>query len=342
MTPLIKVLIVDDSSFMRETIKASLSADPSIEIIGEASNGRDGIRKALSLNPNVITMDLKMPIMTGIDAIENIMENNPIPIIVVSSCEDDVIKKALDIGAMDFVTPSMGIKELTRDLIEKIKIASRVRPFRRRKFKKEILNNNQSAPTIFEQKNDTKKIIVIGVSTGGPQALQEVFRGIPKEFSGGIAVVQHISKGFIHGLVEWLKGISNIEMRVAKEGDKIENGTALFAPDNANMLIGRDGRIILKEDTTKSMLHVPAIDELMKSASNSFGSNTIGIIMTGMGQDGVEGIKTIKNNGGFTLAQDKESSIIYGMNRVAIEKGYINKIVSLYDIAEELVNITRK
>ena len=333
----IKVLIIDDSSLMRQALKSVLEEDPSVEVIGAAKDGKEGVEKAFALKPDVITMDLKMPVMSGVEAIEKIMEEMPIPIIVVSSMETDVIVKALSIGAMDFVAVTADIETISKELVEKIKIASRVRPLRRMKLKPCIPS---SAKGVLGKK--ASSVVVIGVSTGGPQALQEVTTKLPKDFHGGILVVQHMSKGFIDGLAEWLNATSCLEVRVAKAGDELKTGVIFLAPDSYNMYISKDGIIMLKEYTGKALAHTPSIDETMKSVAESYGEDSVGVIMTGMGQDGVAGIKAIRKAGGRTIAQDQASSVVFGMNKVAIEAGLIDKIVSLSNIADEITNSVRQ
>jgi len=330
MSDKIRVLVVEDSTFMREALKSALNSDPSIEVIGEACNGKEGMDKAFALKPDVITMDLKMPIMTGIEAIGRIMEEMPTPIIIVSSMDVKIIIKALAIGAMDFVPVTQEADEITTDLIDKVKVASRVRPIRRMKMR-------PVRETMRVNKGIQAKILAIGVSTGGPQALQVIFSRLPQNLPFGVLVVQHISAGFIDGLVEWLSTNSSLDIQVAKSGDILKEGMVLFAPDNYNMTVSERGRISLKEDVTKKMLHVPSIDEMMMSVANSFGESAIGVIMTGMGKDGVEGIRQINKAGGITIAQDERSSAIFGMNKIAIEKGCISKVVPLEKIADEIM-----
>ena len=337
MADKIRVLIVDDSVLMREALKAIIEQDPSIEIIGMAKDGKEGVDKALELKPNVITMDLKMPVMSGLDAIERIMEDLPIPIIVVSSMDKVVIVKALSIGAMDFVAVTSDIDTIAADLISKIKIASHVRPLRRMK----IRPCEVKIPRPFDKKS-ANKVIAIGISTGGPQALQELFSKMPPDFHAGILVIQHMSRGFIGGLAEWLKATSCLHINVAKAGDILTSGKILLGPDDLHMCIDSDGRISLKENVNKAAFHVPSIDEMMRSVADSYGSRAIGVIMTGMGSDGVDGMRAIKWADGATIAQDESTSVIFGMNKLAIERGYIDKVLPLDKIADELVNMVRE
>jgi len=330
----IRVLIIDDSALMREALKSIVERDPDIEVIGLAKDGKEGVDKALMLKPDVITMDLKMPMMSGLEAIEAIMEELPIPIIVVSSMDTTIIVKALSMGAMDFVAVTADIETIAVDLMTKIKIASRVKPLRRMKIKPYTMK----APKELSD-GEASKVVAIGSSTGGPQALQHVFTQLPPDFPCGILVVQHMSKGFIEGLAEWLDTTTCLHVSVAKAGDVLKKGMIVLAPDDLNICIGDDGKITLSENTGRAIVHVPSIDVMMKSAADSYGENSIGVIMTGMGSDGVEGMRAIKKAGGKTIAQDEKTSVIYGMNKVAIDTGLIDRVVSLEEIARELTNL---
>jgi two-component system, chemotaxis family, protein-glutamate methylesterase/glutaminase len=323
-------LIADDSPLARAALSSVLGDDPEIEVVGTAKDGYDCVSKAASLKPDVITMDLKMPSMDGLEAIEKIMQENPIPIIVVSSLDEEVIVKALGIGAMDFVAITQEIDVIANELVEKVKTASHVKPLRRLKIKPISICRSFSGGI-------APKAIVVGVSTGGPQALQVFFSALPENMSCGILVVQHMSEGFLHGLVSWLQSFSLLKLKVAEDGDFLEKGSALFAPDNFHMCVGKDRRITLKEDDAGKSRYCPSIDETMISVADVFGSGSVGVIMTGMGSDGVAGMKAIKNTGGITIAQDEATSVIFGMNKIAVEKGYADKVLAIDKIAGEVL-----
>ncbi len=327
---IIRVLIVDDSSLMREALRSVISADQELEVVGLAANGKEGVEKALVLKPDVITMDLKMPVMTGLEAIEKIMEEQPVPIIVVSSLDVSVIVKALSMGAMDFVSVAQDIDDIAKDLITKIKIASRVKAVRRLKPK-------SFQPVQNAVKKTSQKAVAIGVSTGGPQALLAVLSKLPKDFPAPVLIVQHMSKGFIGGLAEWLQSNCSIAVRVAGSQEEVKPGTAYLAPDEYNMTIDSMCRTVLSEESSKLMPHIPSIDVLMMSVAKACGPNSIGLIMTGMGSDGVEGIKAVKAAGGTTIAQDEKTSAVFGMNKAAIATGCVDRVVPLDGIAEELI-----
>lgn len=332
----IRVLIVDDSSLMREAIRSILAADDEIEVVGMAKDGKEGVEKALKLKPNVITMDLKMPQMSGLEAIEEIMQTEPISIIVVSSVDVKVVVKALDIGAMDFISVSQDIETIAHELLEKVKIASRVRPLRRMK---KISKPAPSKPVV--KARTATKVVAIGVSTGGPQALMAVLRKLPADFNACVIVVQHMSRGFIEGMAEWLKSGTFLDVKVAKAGDIVKNGTVLIAPDDCHLEVIEDGSVSLREDKVSVCAHVPSIDVMMKSVAKVYGPTSLAVIMTGMGRDGVDGVCAIKKAGGVSIAQDRESSVIFGMNKVAYDVGCVDRMVPLDDIAAELINFSK-
>ncbi|RKY41563.1 MAG: chemotaxis response regulator protein-glutamate methylesterase [Candidatus Makaraimicrobium thalassicum] len=332
MSERIRVLIIADSALRSEAIAAILSSDPSIWVIGTARNGEEGREKANILKPDVITIELKTPVMRGLKAIEKIMEESPISIIVISDMDVNVTVKALSIGAMDFVLLTREIEEISRDLIEKVKIAARVKPVRRIK-----VNSTVAAGPV--PKKSVSKVVAIGVSTGGPQALQMILAKLPSDFNAGILIVQHMANGFIGGLAEWLRSGSFLDVRVAAEGDILKSATVFLAPDNYNTRITDNGIISLSKDTGGAKGHVPSVDIMMKSVADSFGHDAVGVIMTGMGRDGGEGIRAIKRTGGITIAQDEKTSVVFGMNKAAIETGHVDKVVPLEEIAYRIIEV---
>ncbi|HNX68908.1 MAG TPA: chemotaxis-specific protein-glutamate methyltransferase CheB [Candidatus Omnitrophota bacterium] len=328
----IRVLVVDDSALVRQSLKAILNEDLDVEVVGEARNGKEGFEKALTLKPDVITMDLTMPVMDGLESTAKIMEDCPTPIIIVSSMDVKVIVKALALGAMDFVAVTQEIGEISEDLVEKVKIASRVRPIRRMKF-------NHVSKKIPVAKGAAAKVVAVGVSTGGPQALQILLSSLPAGLPASILVVQHISPGFIQGLADWLNLTSSLHVEVAKTGDVLRSGVVLLAPDNFHMTVDDQERIVLKEDVSEKKLHVPSIDVLFESVADAYQKNAVGVILTGMGRDGVKGISIIKGASGHTIAQDEKTSAIFGMNKIAIDEGVIDAVLPLEKIADEIVRL---
>lgn len=333
----IRVLIVDDSPLVCEALKAILSSDRSIEVVGVARNGFEAVEKTMALKPSVITMDLEMPLMGGIEAVELIMEQQPTPIIIVSSIDPKLTIKALGTGAMDFVSITEDIQQIANNLIEKVKVASRVRPIRRINIKsiraavREAPKKAAACPPA-----GSNKVVAIGVSTGGPQALALLLSKLPHDLPAPVLIVQHISHGFVGGLVEWLRNSSGIEIKLAEAGETLRCSVAYLAPDDYHFGVEPDGKVVLTEDMGRHSTHVPSIDFMMESVAFSFGDRVLGVIMTGMGQDGVKGMQEIRKAGGRTLAQDESSSVIFGMNKSAIESNCIDRILPLDGLADAI------
>ena len=336
----IRVLIVDDSPLFRDVLTSIINSDPSLEVIGTANNGQEGLEKTMAIKPDVITMDLTMPVMNGVEAIKKIMEDCPTPIIIASTMDTKTIIKAFGLGAMDFVSISLNIEKFSNQLIEKIKIASKVKPLKRLKTTLSFFKTPASTEAdSVGKKEKASKIVAIGVSTGGPNALAAVLSHLPHHLAAGLLIVQHISKGFVNGLADWLQSSTHLNIKVAQTNDVLKNNTILIAPDNYHIQIDGNSLINLSKSKDESKIHVPSIDEMMKSVSKSYGKNAIGVIMTGMGQDGVEGIRAIKMAGGITIAQDKETSVVFGMNKMAIDTGCVDKVLPLDKIADEIIKI---
>lgn len=332
----IRVMIVDDSPLMRDAIQAILTEDQMLEVIATAGDGLEAVKKAEALKPDVITMDLKMPMMGGLEAIEEIMAECPIPIVVVSSVDVKVIIKALGIGALDFVSLAKGLENIGAELLEKVRLASRIKPLRRLRIRP--VGGAVPAgtgPGLLPQ------LVGIGASTGGTQALQAVLAGLPGDLAAAILVVQHMSQGFIEGLAEWLNNYSPLKVVVAKDNDLIRRGLVYLAPDDFHLTVTSDSKIKLATASSRPTHHRPSVDALFESLAAGCGRETIGVIMTGMGSDGVEGIKAIKAAGGRTIAQDEKTSVIFGMNKMAIDTGSVDKIVALENIAGEIADLVK-
>jgi len=333
----IRALVVDDSPLARELIIAILSTSDELQVIGEAKNGKEAVEKVGELKPDIVTMDIEMPVMDGLEAIEQIMASNAVPILVVTTRGDaHTAYAAISNGALDLVVkPDVSLSGAI-EFINKIKLLSQIKVVThisgRRKAQKVI--DMPAAPTV----DMGDKIVAIASSTGGPDALSVILPQLPKNFPCPIVIAQHISDGFVSGMVEWLKLITKLNIKVAVDGDIVTAGSAYVLPPESHARINSFKRISFVERTPKDIYH-PSCDMLLSSAASVYGAHSIGIILTGMGSDGAQGIQRIKEAGGTTMAQDESTSIVFGMNKVAIDNGHIDKILPLGDISKKIVEI---
>ncbi len=329
----VRVLVVDDSALMRKLIPQMLAADESIDVVGTAMDGSFCLKKIEDLKPNVITLDLEMPGMNGIDTLKEIMRRQPVPVIVFSSHSTDgatVTMKALGLGAFDFVTKpkdaSAHMAETARELIAKVKAAAdcKLKP----RVMMGVPPRPEKAPAPSGAPN---KVVGIGVSTGGPQALEFVLSQLPGDFPGAITVVQHMPDGFTDMFARRLDEICPMRVKEAQSGDLLLPGRVLICPGNRHMKLKRLplGDIAVLSDEPRVNGHRPSVDVLLKSLAEEFRANAVGVLMTGMGDDGAEGLGAVKREGGMTIAQNEESCVVYGMPKAAIERGHAIRVVGL-------------
>jgi two-component system, chemotaxis family, protein-glutamate methylesterase/glutaminase len=330
---LVRVLVVDDSALMRKLIPQMLAGDDGIEVVGTAMDGSFCLKKIEELKPNVVTLDLEMPGMNGIDTLKEIMRREPVPVIVFSSHSIEgasVTMKALGLGAFDFVTKpkdaSAHMLETRKELIAKVKAASEC------KLKPRVVAGIPPKPAKAETPSgNATKVVAIGVSTGGPQAMEYLLSQLPADFPGAIAVVQHMPDGFTDMFARRLDEICSLRVKEAQSGDMLQPGRVLICPGNRHMKVKRlpMGDIVVLSDDAHVNGHRPSADVLLRSAAEEFKNQAVGVIMTGMGDDGAEGLGAIKKEGGMTVAQNEESCVVYGMPKAAIERGYATRIVAL-------------
>lgn len=345
----IKVLIVDDSAFARYNISKYISSDNSITVIGTSHDGYDAIKKVKELKPDIVTMDIEMPHLDGLKALEYIMSNCPTPIIMLSSHTSEGAEatiRALELGAADFflkpsLTNSNDKNLLFSELINKIKNIAGInvkrliqnREIVYKKKSQDVKNTRQ----LFKADNtDITKIIIIGSSTGGPRSLYQIIPTIPPNIPAAILIVQHMPPKFTGSMAERLNELSNINIKEAQNGDEIMAGRAFIAPGGYHMTVGMNKKILITEDKPRSGLR-PSVDVTMETAVNVYGNLCTGVILTGMGHDGTEGASLIKAAGGTIIAQDEESCVVFGMPRSVIENGLANKVVPLNEIVKEIV-----
>ena len=333
----ITVLVVDDSGVSRDLLAHILLAEPGLEICGYACNGVEAFALVAEKNPDVVTMDIHMPGLDGFETTRQIMETQPRPIVIVSASFDakDVAKmfRALEAGAVAAVEKPPGPSHpahavLARRFVETVKAMSEVRVVRRwPRARSEARRPVPAPPPPSLAKDGPPRLIAIGASTGGPPALRLLLAGLPKPCPVPVLIVQHISAGFIHGLAEWLTTMTGMPVRLARHGELAEAGTALLAPDGCQMGIGADGRIRCVPEPAEHGLR-PAVAFLFRAVARNYGARSAGVLLTGMGRDGAEELKMMRDAGAVTFAQDQESSIIHGMPGEAIRLGAATHIAA--------------
>lgn len=343
----IKVLIVDDSALVRSTLSEILSSDPQIEVIGTALDPIIAIKKIQAEVPDVITLDIEMPRMDGLTFLKKLMSKKPIPVVICSSLTEkgsSFAIEALELGAVDIITkPQIGKKQFFEEskikICDVVKSASMVK-LGKRSLKSLEINPKLTADVILAKTTGkeihykTEKIIVVGASTGGTEALKILFRDFPAGCPGTV-VVQHMPEVFTKSFAASLNSICTVSVKEAENGDLVESGKILIAPGNKHILLKRSGEKYFVEikDGPLVLRHRPSVDVLFRSAARYANSNAIGILLTGMGDDGAKGMLEIREAGSFTIAQDESTSIVYGMPKEAVKLGAVNKILPLGKIA---------
>ncbi len=342
----IKVLIIDDSAFVRQTINRVLEKAPDIQVVGTAVDGYDGMTKLMKLTPDIVTLDLEMPRMDGFSLLRWIMENKPLPVIIVSAYGDAAtVFRALELGAVDFVVKparklSAEAKEMEDSLLSKI---LGVKSFALEKHQKTISRLGDAKPAIsssLSRYNNDIELIAIGASTGGPTAIQTILTRFPGNLPSGIIISQHMPKGFTNQFAERLNRISAVRVKEAEHGEIIEEGKALICPGGHHMTIERmrDNKVkVIIKNPSNTDKYIPSIDVMMKSAAQVYENKVMGIVLTGMGNDGKEGMLEIKDKGGYTIAESEESSVVFGMPQAVISAGAAERVLSLEDIPEEIL-----
>ncbi|MFA4640800.1 protein-glutamate methylesterase/protein-glutamine glutaminase [Pyrococcus kukulkanii] len=346
----IRVLVVDDSAFMRKILKDIINSDPELEVCCEARDGIEAIEMVQKHRPDVITLDIEMPRMNGLDALRIIMKKYPTPVIMISALTQEGAEatiKALEYGAIDFIPKpsssiSINMREMKDEIIAKIKEAAKV-PRRFLELKRIRLLRAQKAKKV-RPSVPARIAVAIAASTGGPQSLLRIFPKFPEDLKAGILVVQHMPPGFTRSFAKRLDNVSKIDVKEAEEGDVVEEGKAYVAPGDYHMEVTlRNGKPVITLNKKPKIHGVrPAADPMMITAAQVFGRRTVGVVMTGMGRDGAQGIVEIKKRGGITIAQDKETSIIFGMPKAAIETGMVDYVVPLDKIPETVVMAVNK
>ncbi len=345
---MINVVVIDDSAFMRKAISTMLEKDPGIKVVATARDGEEGLAVIRKFNPDVITLDIEMPKMDGLTALRHIMMEMPKPVIMVSSLTTEGAEstlKALDLGAVDFIPKqlskvSLDIVKIETDLISKVKTVARrkMRPVPRMRTSS-VAAKRPVAPrvNIGRPKRD---VVMIGVSTGGPPAVQKILSSLPKDFPAGIVIAQHMPKAFTGPFANRLNSISQLTVKEAETGDRLVPGSVFVAPGGSHLMI--DQKISRIELTVtaepKEALYKPSANVLATSVANAVGRRALGVILTGMGNDGRDGIRDLKSKGGRAIAQSDSSCVVYGMPKAIVDDGLADEIVDIDDMAEAIIN----
>jgi len=343
----IKVLVVDDSALVRQMLSEIINSQPDMKVVGTAPDplvAREQIKK---LNPDVITLDVEMPKMDGLDFLEKLMRLRPTPVVMVSSLTErgsDITLRALELGAVDFVTKpkldiSRGLQEYTTEITDKIRTAAKARIKALPAIKVEQRYTADAVlPAVSNRITSTEKLIIIGASTGGTEAIKDVLVKLPPDCPG-ILITQHMPEAFTNAFAKRLDGLCKITVKEAVDGERVLPGHAYIAPGHSHLLLKRSGANYMCELNQGPPVnrHRPSVDVLFRSAANYAGQNAIGVILTGMGKDGAAGMLEMKKTGAHTFAQDEASCVVFGMPKEAIAMGGVDEIVPLPDMAKRVL-----
>jgi len=350
---MIRVLVVEDSPVVREFLVHVLTCDPAIQVIETASNGEEALEAVEQARPDLITMDIHMPKMNGLEATRRIMETHPIPIVIVSgssnSREVATTFHAMEAGAVAFVERPRGIghpdhEATARELVRTVKLMAEVKVVRRwARLRRDGAAPIVSPPADVRTAEAPTEIclVAVGASTGGPLVLQTILSGLPNDYPLPVLVVQHMAPGFIQGFADWLAPTSALPIHVAQQGERILPGHAYIAPDGFQMKVGMGGQLFLAEDDPENG-HRPSVCYLFRSVAGIYGSKAVGVLLTGMGRDGAEGLKTMRDMGAVTIAQDQESSVVHGMPGEAIRLDAATYVLPPNRIAATLAQLANK
>jgi two-component system chemotaxis response regulator CheB len=349
----INVIVVDDSAFMRKSISIMLESDQDIKVIAAAKDGEEGYNLVRKLHPDLVTMDIEMPKMDGLTSLQKIMKDCPTPVLMISSLTTegaDATMKAFEYGAVDFIPKELSyinvnIIKIKEELIRKIKEIVRqnalIERLKRLRNIKLFQPFTDEIPSLKNLPQIGYRAVAIGVSTGGPLSLQKVIPLISRNINCPVFIVQHMPPKFTKSLADRLNSMSELTVKEAENDEIVKKGYVYIAPGGFHMTIKRNGMgtfFVSVSEEPSSTLHRPSVDVMINSVVENFGKNILGVIMTGMGKDGLEGIRALKEAGGYCLAQDEESSVVFGMPKAVIEAGYADVVAPLEKISETINN----
>jgi two-component system chemotaxis response regulator CheB len=348
----IKVMVIDDSAVVRQTLQDILDADPGIEVVAVAQDPYIAVEKLRKIEPDVITLDVEMPRMDGVTFLKKLMRQHPIPVVICSSLVGDgtqTLLNALEAGAVEIIQkPAIGTRRFLEDsrilITDAVKAAAQSRPRRQRPVNTAVPNKKLSADVMMQRAGaqamaeTTEKVIVIGASTGGTEAIREILTEMPLGCPG-IVIVQHMPESFTRSFAQRLDSLCRISVKEAADGDAVIRGRALIAPGNRHTLLKRSGARYYVEvkDGPLVSRHRPSVDVLFRSTARYAGKNAVAAVLTGMGDDGADGLCELSEAGAWTCAQDEASSVVYGMPREAVKRGGTNRQLALNQIADALL-----
>jgi two-component system chemotaxis response regulator CheB len=350
---MVNVLVVDDSAFVRNAFAQMLGSDPNIKVVGTARNGEEALEQIAKVNPDVVTLDVEMPKMDGLEALRRIMANSPRPVIMVSSVTTkgaETTLKALEIGAVDFISKfdpgstTFNFEEMQRELCSKIKSVSDRKHFMAMRQPKSPVapvpekTPARILPPVTRTSAPRRECIAIGVSTGGPPAVQKVLTALPEKFPGYILIAQHMPASFTGPFASRLDSLCNIRVKEAESGEQPVAGTAYVCPGGKHLRLEMRGPLPCISVTAEPLeaLYKPSANVLMETVSRVHGARALGVMMTGMGNDGVEGTKILKQNGGYMLAQNEASCVVYGMPKAVVDARLADEVVELDKLADAM------
>ncbi len=341
---MIKVLVVDDSFVMRKVITRILEKDPQIKVAGTAGDGRDALEKVESLQPDVMTLDIEMPVMNGIDVLKHVMAKRPMPVIMMSALTKegaDITIEALNLGACDFVTkdlsgftsPAAGIEG---ELINKVKNVAK----NKTRYLLKRLDALKKPVALNSDKKIRHEILSIGASTGGPPVLQHILSSLPGDFPIPVVIAQHMPKIFTQSFAQRLNALSRLEVKEAEDKEVLRAGVALVAPGDTHISLKRRGRDVVVEFVDGAgFIYRPSVDLLLSTTAEAYESLSIGVILTGMGSDGLAGMKELKSKNGYVIAQNEETCVVYGMPKAVINANITDAVLPVDKIPEEIMRV---
>jgi len=345
----IKVLVVDDSAFMRKAISTMLDKDPGIKVVGTARDGSEGLEMVRKLDPDVVTMDIEMPKMDGLTALRQIMMEAPRPVLMVSSLTTEGAEstlKAMELGAVDFIPKqlskvSLDVVKIEKDLIAKVKTvaARKMRHVTATRTSARPLSSPVKSVAASATGKPKRDVIAIGVSTGGPPVVQKILSSLPADFPASIVIAQHMPAAFTGPFAKRLDGVSALTVKEAENGDILKPGHVFIAPGGRHVVLDQKiSRVdVVVTDHPAGELYKPSANVLISSVAQAVGRRALGVILTGMGNDGCEGIRDLKSKGGRALAQSDNTCVVYGMPKAIVDENLADEIVDLDDLAESII-----